>query len=337
MLNVVNCPSAANAEQEIYHQFKSEGLGDVGFSHGTAQALWNSILSYSDGSTPSNLSAFAFFQQMPLQRDSIQTRALTLTMINQIGMGATVDEISKSARQTVSLPETFDQLHRQIKFLRVAFKIVTGEASSATGELSRLVDQIESVRHNINAKLVNDKFVCAKILLAIDRRLQIHIEDCSNAGDRTEVDVDVLNFGRVLADIKLGTFQMDLPPSFKDLSNSPKDDDDTNGQPNQRGGKRGKKRDNDGNSRDERKDVNSKPVDGICLLPNENFTRIFGGKHLDARPSWGDKKKMCVRFHIAHTCYRNCNQKDSHVPASEVPPEKVEEMKAYMKKCRADA
>ena len=49
---------------------------------------------------------------------------------------------------------------------------------------------------------------------------------------------------------------------------------------------------------------------------------------------WNDTHKMCTRFHIKHVCFKDCRQKDSHVPNSQVPEEKKVEMKNYISKVR---
>lgn len=80
-----NCKNAALADQELHQQFEDMGLGDVGFAHGTTQALHNGMFLYSEGSTPSNFTAFSFFEQQPLERDDVCKRALFLILVSTVG------------------------------------------------------------------------------------------------------------------------------------------------------------------------------------------------------------------------------------------------------------
>ena len=110
----LNCDNSALAMQELLDQFRSKGLGDVVFSHGTVQALYNGMLQYSNSSTPSNLSLFAFLEQNPLRPDEVQSGALYLTIVNQLGTGQNLSEITKAAKQIVYLPKNFHELINQM-------------------------------------------------------------------------------------------------------------------------------------------------------------------------------------------------------------------------------
>ena len=66
-----NCKNASSAEQELAQQFKDLGLEDVGFAQGTSQALYHGLFFYYQGSTPSNFTIFAFYEEDPLQMDKI--------------------------------------------------------------------------------------------------------------------------------------------------------------------------------------------------------------------------------------------------------------------------
>ena len=125
----LNCDNTALAMQELYDQFRSKGLGDVCFAHGTVKALYNGMLQYSDGSTPSNLSLFAFIEQNSLMQDEIQNNALKLTLVNQVGNDQSLSKIAKSAKQEVYLPETFKQIENQVGLGTAAYTIVMGKES----------------------------------------------------------------------------------------------------------------------------------------------------------------------------------------------------------------
>eukprot|EP00957_Ditylum_brightwellii_P166432 12668778-Ditylum_brightwellii.AAC.1 len=63
------------------------GLEDVGFVHGTTQAMNSGMFLYSKKTTPSNFTAFSFFKQQPLEQDDVCKRALFLLLVSMVGIG----------------------------------------------------------------------------------------------------------------------------------------------------------------------------------------------------------------------------------------------------------
>ncbi len=67
-LRFINSDNVGMAQFELTHQFTSYRLDDVGFAAGTVQALHVGEFLYSDSSTPSNFTVFAFYEQAPPPR-----------------------------------------------------------------------------------------------------------------------------------------------------------------------------------------------------------------------------------------------------------------------------
>ena len=55
-------------------------------------------------------------------------------------------------------------------------------------------------------------------------------------------------------------------------------------------------------------------------------------KCVKSRPSWGNGKVMCARWHTKGDCYSDCRNKESHVGKDKVPDDKVIEYKEYLAK-----
>eukprot|EP00957_Ditylum_brightwellii_P182992 13938032-Ditylum_brightwellii.AAC.2 len=90
------------------------GLGDLGFAHGTTQALHNGMFLDSEGNTLSNFTAFSFFEQQPLKRDDVCKRALFLILVLIVSCGKTLEDIKKLAKQPVRVPTGFSGLKTQL-------------------------------------------------------------------------------------------------------------------------------------------------------------------------------------------------------------------------------
>ncbi len=54
------------AQYKLTHQFKELGFPDIGFAQGMVQALYIGNFLYSNSSTPSNVTVFAFHKVEPL-------------------------------------------------------------------------------------------------------------------------------------------------------------------------------------------------------------------------------------------------------------------------------
>jgi hypothetical protein len=64
-IRFVNCDNGGTAQYNLVHQFKEQGFPDVAFALGTTQALFIGEFLYSNSSTPSNFTIFAFHEQEP--------------------------------------------------------------------------------------------------------------------------------------------------------------------------------------------------------------------------------------------------------------------------------
>ncbi len=58
------------------------------------------------------------------------------------------------------------------------------------------------------------------------------------------------------------------------------------------------------------------------MKENEVWKGDLTGKNLKDRPKWNDKSWMCVRWFTNGNCFKDCNNKDSHVCAQAVPADK---------------
>jgi hypothetical protein len=88
----INSENVGMAQYELIHQFKELGFPDIGFAQGTVQALYIGNFLYSDSSTPSNFTVFAFHEVEPLS-NSRQKDYLVCQLVQTQGQKKTLDEI----------------------------------------------------------------------------------------------------------------------------------------------------------------------------------------------------------------------------------------------------
>ena len=125
-IDFFSCETTGLAENELYNQFKALNMPEVDFAHGTVQAILAGQFQYNVGGSPSNLSAFCFFNNIPVQKYE-PNRALILHLVATQGSGKTMYKINLSTKQKKSAPTTFEGLKATIKFLTRACITLFGE------------------------------------------------------------------------------------------------------------------------------------------------------------------------------------------------------------------
>ena len=98
-----NQDNVGMAQYKLIHQFKNLRAPDITFALGTTNALWIGQFLWSDSSTPSNFTIFAFHKQEP-NTDNHQEDFLVCYLIREEGQKKSVNEIKASLKQTVHIP-----------------------------------------------------------------------------------------------------------------------------------------------------------------------------------------------------------------------------------------
>eukprot|EP00957_Ditylum_brightwellii_P190265 14482835-Ditylum_brightwellii.AAC.1 len=190
----MNCESAGLANQTLCFHFKDIGLNDVSFAHGLTQALYTGSFLYVDVSTPSNFSAFCFFESFLMEVMKMEERSPILHLIATQGQGKSLADIKASAKHTVKVPSSFDALTNQLDFWVGAFQIFFGTNSVGTMKMKKLIEKM-------------------------------WLDKCLSADDRLEVDDSNLFFNNIINKILLGEYNVDLLTAFNfDARENERDD-----------------------------------------------------------------------------------------------------------------
>jgi hypothetical protein len=118
----INSENVGMAQYELIHQFKELGFPDIGFAQGTVQALYIGNYLYSDSSTPSNFTVFAFHKVEPLS-NSHQKDYLVCQLVQTQGQKKTLDKIKASLKQTVHIPSDFNGMGTQLQVFAAACEV----------------------------------------------------------------------------------------------------------------------------------------------------------------------------------------------------------------------
>jgi hypothetical protein len=220
-LRFINSDNVGMAQLELIHQFETYNLDDVGFATGTVQALHAGEFLYSDSSTPSNFTVFAFSEQAP-NSGSQQMDYLICHLIQEQGQKKSLEEIKASLKQSVHLPKDFDSLGSQLVLFATVSGILFGKESICTVKLDQLVLLVGRNKKALRDQIALDEWFAAKLLFALDKRVQRWLRSCKNATvSRSHVTDYVLDFENLLEQVFSGNFHIVLPMSFKRSKSSP--------------------------------------------------------------------------------------------------------------------
>jgi hypothetical protein len=165
------------AQYNLVHQFNDLRAPDVTFASGTTNALYISQFQWSDASTPSNFTIFAFQEQAP-HTDSRQEDYMVCHLIREEWQKKSVNEIKAALKQSVHIPSNVNSLGIQIQVFAKASRIFFGEESVLTECLNQLHLKIARNKSSFKNEIALNEFFAAKFMLAIDRRVQCWLKSC---------------------------------------------------------------------------------------------------------------------------------------------------------------
>ncbi len=106
----------ASADQELCHCFGKLGLEDIAWFKGALKALYTGKFIYMNPGSPSNFSAFVFYEEQAIARSVHNSCHVPFHFQQSEGSGLMADKIHASTKQTIRIPAKFVSLGRQLNF-----------------------------------------------------------------------------------------------------------------------------------------------------------------------------------------------------------------------------
>jgi len=166
-----NSENVGTADQELAEQFEAMGMPEASYSQATVQALWAGHFLYVAGMEPSNFTAFGFNEQTPTLVAG-PNRTLLLYLAATQGKGKTTEEISRSTKQWVKAPTTYEELNMQIALMMGISTTFFTEECALVPSLSTFQESLKLNKMCVKIKIVSNNLYASKILYAIDTRTQ---------------------------------------------------------------------------------------------------------------------------------------------------------------------
>ncbi len=171
-----------------------------------------------------------------------------------------------------------------------------------------------------------------KILYAFEIRIQRWLCLCKQQEYQSAINDRIIDIDPVIKQILNSSLTIDLPIVFVPTATNPaqKKEGDVTPEGQQQGAeKRGKKRKGEGDDDAACKHIKNKNmVKEFKMKEGKVWRHDLAGKNTKDRPKWNDK--MCVRWFSKGDCFTNCNNKDCHVGAADVPTDKKTEYISFL-------
>jgi len=150
---------------------------------------------------------------------------LICQLIQEQGQKMSLEEIKAFLKQSVHLPKDLDSLGSQLILFATVSGILFGKESVCTVKLDQLVLLVGRNKKALCDQITLDKWFAAKLLFALDKRVQRWLQSCKNATvSRSHVTDYILDFENLLEQVFNGNFHIVLPMSFKKIEVEPKSD-----------------------------------------------------------------------------------------------------------------
>jgi hypothetical protein len=232
----------------------------------------------------------------------------------------------------VKVPTIFEELHQTLLFYLGITLILFGPCSALVAGANSFATAISSEKNIFKGRIASDSKLLAKILYALEIRIQRWLGVCLKFEDRLMANNRLVCFDEVFEMVMNSTINITLPPNF--VKPAPKSPPTSTGAASAEGDgkKKGGKKRKSGKIDGERIVKNPAPISEFLMKDGENWKEHFAGKCSKDCPKWDDTTFMCARWHIRGECFVGCNNKASRVRAPAVPQTKKDDFLAYITK-----
>jgi hypothetical protein len=212
-VQIINSKTAGMADKELQSQILELGHADAGFDHGLATSLYVGDVLWNNHSTPSNLSPFTVFELDPLSTMQA-TSCLHLHHLSKNTEGKSLDKIKASQTQEVKVPTTFEELHQTLLFYSGITTILFGLRSAIVAGVKSFATAIQSEKIIFKGRIAADSEIPAKILYAMEIRIQRWLGECLKFDDCSMVNNCLVSFDEVFEMVMNSTINITLPLNF---------------------------------------------------------------------------------------------------------------------------
>ena len=282
-----------------------------------ANQLHHGCFKWESMSKPSGLAA-SCLEFVEFERREVMQEGLVIDLATRYEMtSATIDKLSKAH---VILPKTAEDLIERLKALRAIAVMIWGEAARLPQRLIQFVHWLEQNRLIVAGRVSGDGNYIARIMLAVDERINLWLRSCMQASHGMETSDYLIDFAEIGRMIHTCSFTYNLPSGVQQLD--PRSDESH----------RSKKQRRDGQF-ETKTAVTNKNIDkGWKLRAGESYEKVFAGQVRDG-PLLSMGCAGCHRYHNKGYCWEECPFALSH---KKLTGRDWTSFNSFVKKCRKD-
>jgi ribonucleotide reductase beta subunit family protein with ferritin-like domain len=234
-----------------------------------------------------------------------------------------LEDIKASQKQEVKVPKMFEELVLLFVFYSGIATILFGKKSALVTGITELIHCICRDKNGFKTCIAGNKEFATKFIFAIEIRIQCWLRACMTYDDQSMIDDWLVNFNPIIESVLNSRLNILLPPNFI-IAPTTKQTNTTVvllGDVTKKRNTRRRKTAN-GNNDNNCMVKNTAPVKEFLLKEGEDWSKDFSRKCTGDHPKWGDTDWMCAHWWVKGKCFRDCENKASHVGACAIPPTK---------------
>lgn len=194
-----------------------------------ANLLSHGCLLWSNSITPSGFASCVISARDILGSNTLQEGVILETQTKYDINKASLDKLTKTQ---ILFPSAITDMIERFRALQALSELFFSELSFPAQGLKRLVLSLQSQKTRLKSLLSYDSTLIAKIMYAVDDRMNRWLEQCTSAENVTLTTTELTNFGEIGHDLVMGRFLMHLPNNIIAISSG--DDDEDTSSPNRK-------------------------------------------------------------------------------------------------------
>ena len=331
-LDFFKARSSGDAKLIFLKSLKSRWNCNIQVTSGVIMSLYSGNFLRKFVEAPSNFSPFSFPKKSFLGGNP-EKESLFLQLKELSGEGLSNAEIRSTLNQELVVPPQVDFMKYNIENMLGACCFFFSHYSILPQRLAMVRDHIRNNLEVYEATQYHNKAFAAEFLFSLDTRIQIWLQQCEKESDRDMVDNELIDFSDDLNRVLMRTFSITLPKEIKEkiegTTTAPSQSE--NNLTSHMGLPKGKRRKlENGHS----SQLENEGKTDSWIVDQAEYDKRFrhNSTALSKRPKFRGCF-MCHRWHLKGYCFKNCNNKCSHIPSSSIPQDVKEKYESWSAEC----
>lgn len=313
--------SVTKAREELNSRLNKAQL-DCTIPTSMANSLLNGVFKWENSTSPSGFCCSTISSMDVMEPDTLHDSVILDNKLKFELDQTTCDKISK---HNVVYPNEINEMIEHFEALGVLSTLFFGPLGELTLRLEEFVEDCKQDRRLLKRKLETDHLIIAKLMVAVDDRINTWLEECKTQPNIKKTTLKLLYFSSMIEKLKCNEFIYTLPKSIarakrqekgkeKSGEKAPvkeKAKDELNSEDRKRLKYLEDKKDEFIRTQDQQRVRNHNQKDELKLKDQKEWDKVFRKKSGNGKPL-SDGSHPCLKFFVKGFCYTNCYFGKSH-------------------------